>query len=1058
MVLPPSQTEINCFDTPTPTPPPQPDEQTDPDPLRYLTTILGDSGPHLAELRCLKKTVTGATISKQSWHPVSPSGYAALLRTAEKWSDKGFCIYVGTHARTEYEGGSNHHVHEFRTVYVDLDTNEGKPPDKHNPDKYPDAETALFAYEYAVQSGTLPEGTMVIWSGNGIHIYWKLTQPIPATPEGTRLYKAIQTGLIETLAGDRTVTDAARIMRLPGFANAKDPDNPKETSFESFKPELHYSPDAFPMGVCVDDYPGDAELPTEISGTLKTICEALTDKGHRLRTLKKGDAVKGVLFVDACPICHGQPEKYGTPEKRKAHIAPLSLRLKCKHATCAASDGHNGLPLAAWAPLLGIPSPHARKVNPTITLDDVDDVLPRMIAESSRLWLEGKAGVIQLPTGAGKTTATYSVLEQTVRNGRGAVLAVPSNALVEEKADEMRDKYSKLPIIEAVSLSHGCDRYEQIGKWGRLASGFEYNLCRKHCDQYASCKVYHWREQYKAHNGQCVLVCTHHMLRQIERLDGPAPAVVVIDELPKQIIDVRTWNARHIDNIANPKRGGTATEWFRERRHAAQFLAGVLSYCHEHRAKLAEKYAASKRRDYAFRIYGPQLDDVVRLVCDELKTTTEQALCYPRNDAPAFPASWDIDGGNLDDYAPLDVDDLVDGFDGCAVEIPAEDDDEQPSFHLLQTASIDAPEGVPVVFLDATGDLTAPIMEKAIGRPVSVTAYGIEEPHVKTVYYQTQAYIARKVKTQPRTVHNAAAKDLANIVKENPEGLYGIIGSKQFRERVWPDVAPTIKKRMGAFDHLPPLHYGNTKGTNQLETVDALVLFGAPVANIAATDYQAWRLGINPDDYRRWLYQAEMVQSIGRARGVRRDAENPLTVFIVGEHPPPCVDFELRKVPAGRPTDQTTDLVDELVGDLVDECGWCGPSMLHPETALNRMAVASRHHRHTKYLSVCQMCPNPDTMRKRVDRRMRIYARKHGLTERRLTNPDGTASIVVYERDPGAYERWLEQSGREPTEADPFPMPLVDVDDVLLAALLDCDTCDRCAVDDARPPPSTGKG
>ena len=97
-------------------------------------------------------------------------------------------------------------------------------------------------------------------------------------------------------------------------------------------------------------------------------------------------------------------------------------------------------------------------------------------------------------------------------------------------------------------------------------------------------------------------------------------------------------------------------------------------------------------------------------------------------------------------------------------------------------------------------------------------------------------------------------------------------------------------------------------------------------------------------------------------------------------------------------------------------------------------------------------------MRKRVDRRMRIYARKHGLTERRLTNPDGTAAVVVYEKELGAYERWLEQSGREPTEADPFPMPLVDVDDVLLAALLDCDTCDRCAVDDARPPPSTGKG
>jgi hypothetical protein len=69
--------------------------------------------------------------------------------------------------------------------------------------------------------------SMVLDSGHGIHAYWLLEPAVTLNGNGEieRVERTLR-GLAHHLNGDPTVADVARIMRLPGFLNVKDPENP----------------------------------------------------------------------------------------------------------------------------------------------------------------------------------------------------------------------------------------------------------------------------------------------------------------------------------------------------------------------------------------------------------------------------------------------------------------------------------------------------------------------------------------------------------------------------------------------------------------------------------------------------------------------------------------------------------------------------------------------------------------------------------------------------------------------------------------------------------------
>lgn len=61
----------------------------------------------------------------------------------------------------------------------------------------------------------LPMPTMIVVSGNGVHLYWRLDVPIT----DLAFWTALQKRIISLLGSDEAVHDPARVMRIPGFTN-----------------------------------------------------------------------------------------------------------------------------------------------------------------------------------------------------------------------------------------------------------------------------------------------------------------------------------------------------------------------------------------------------------------------------------------------------------------------------------------------------------------------------------------------------------------------------------------------------------------------------------------------------------------------------------------------------------------------------------------------------------------------------------------------------------------------------------------------------------------------
>lgn len=101
----------------------------------------------------------------------------------------------------------------LRSFFLDLDCGVGKP--------YADQAVAAQALAVFVQAAGLPAPT-IINSGGGLHVYWPLTEDVPADvwlPHARALKKLCAD---HTLYADPAVTaDRARILRVPGTFNFK---------------------------------------------------------------------------------------------------------------------------------------------------------------------------------------------------------------------------------------------------------------------------------------------------------------------------------------------------------------------------------------------------------------------------------------------------------------------------------------------------------------------------------------------------------------------------------------------------------------------------------------------------------------------------------------------------------------------------------------------------------------------------------------------------------------------------------------------------------------------
>src|ERR1043166_1833574 len=168
----------------------------------------------LIELRALH----GERRPWQRWWKASdlPAHAEELL----KLNQDGWNIYAGVAPRKRHKGARAADVQCVRALYADLD--------------HCTVDEALVR----LSDTCLPQPTLVIASGHGVHLYWLLAEPI----SGGDL-EALRNDLdaiAVVLKGDRKVKDLPRIMRLPGFMNVKDPAKPVPCAIHKCEPERVY--------------------------------------------------------------------------------------------------------------------------------------------------------------------------------------------------------------------------------------------------------------------------------------------------------------------------------------------------------------------------------------------------------------------------------------------------------------------------------------------------------------------------------------------------------------------------------------------------------------------------------------------------------------------------------------------------------------------------------------------------------------------------------------------------------------------------------------------------
>lgn len=200
----------------------------------FLRRVLGDEGHY-----CVFAVKDGSR--KQKFYDT----LGAVVTTAEQLDANGYDTYFALATFNVAGSREAHNARQMRAFFLDLDCGPGK--------DYPDQMTAIRAAKDFVRQTGLPKPTMVN-SGRGVHVYWPLTEPVPAQAWQPAAERLKQFCKAKGLRADPAVTsDAARVLRVPGTHNYKDTppktvevmlDSPPVTfdDFISLLPELPAAP------------------------------------------------------------------------------------------------------------------------------------------------------------------------------------------------------------------------------------------------------------------------------------------------------------------------------------------------------------------------------------------------------------------------------------------------------------------------------------------------------------------------------------------------------------------------------------------------------------------------------------------------------------------------------------------------------------------------------------------------------------------------------------------------------------------------------------------------
>ncbi len=155
------------------------------------------------------------------------TGKRVPLENLEDFHKQGFDIYYAPGIR-KFKKGTRDSVIEVPVLWVDIDN-------KHNED-LEDRIDNIHAISKEID--LIP--SVIINSGNGFHLYFKFKQNIQIRSQEDIQEIESRLRWLASIFGGDSVWDISRVMRLPGFYNLKDPQNPKKCSIIAFNKDAKY--------------------------------------------------------------------------------------------------------------------------------------------------------------------------------------------------------------------------------------------------------------------------------------------------------------------------------------------------------------------------------------------------------------------------------------------------------------------------------------------------------------------------------------------------------------------------------------------------------------------------------------------------------------------------------------------------------------------------------------------------------------------------------------------------------------------------------------------------
>lgn len=199
---------------------------------QFIETIINPSVDKLLEIRLIEKgkaksfffSSTGETLSFLSSH-----------------SFNGSNVYYGVLPRKEKAGNKEAVVDKADVCWVDLDVLSLEECKDLDPEEIWGRcfDIHYQACEKLSEHGITP--TVAVFTGHGVQILFKLSREVPK--EEIERLNSILIAFLSEFKADNKAKDCARVLRLPGFYNWKDPEKPIRAEVLEFNPSARVDPE-----------------------------------------------------------------------------------------------------------------------------------------------------------------------------------------------------------------------------------------------------------------------------------------------------------------------------------------------------------------------------------------------------------------------------------------------------------------------------------------------------------------------------------------------------------------------------------------------------------------------------------------------------------------------------------------------------------------------------------------------------------------------------------------------------------------------------------------------